>query len=122
MHRKRCPRGSDRGSLEKDLPAAGTSPAAYRCCYDPATLIVAFDRVAGNRGANTAGVDGLTVADVEERVGVPGSWTICGPQLKDGHVPAAAGAGTQDPQAGRIGEAAEARDSRRWPTGSSRRR
>lgn len=31
--------------------------------YDPATLLVAFDRVAGNRGARTAGVDGLTVAD-----------------------------------------------------------
>ena len=29
---------------------------------DPATLIVAFDRVAGNRGANTPGVDGMTVA------------------------------------------------------------
>ena len=25
------PRGSDRGSLEKDPPLAGTSPAAYRC-------------------------------------------------------------------------------------------
>ena len=25
------PRGSDRGSLEKDPPMAGTSPAAYRC-------------------------------------------------------------------------------------------
>jgi RNA-directed DNA polymerase len=38
---------------------------------DPATLIVAFDRVAGNRGANTPGVDGLTVVDVEQRLGVP---------------------------------------------------
>jgi RNA-directed DNA polymerase len=37
---------------------------------DPATLIVAYDRVAGNRGANTPGVDGLTVALVEERIGV----------------------------------------------------
>jgi len=33
---------------------------------------VAFDRVAGNTGSRTAGVDGLTVADVEEQVGVPG--------------------------------------------------
>jgi len=40
--------------------------------YDPATLIVAFDRVAGNQGARTPGVDGLTVADIEENVGVPG--------------------------------------------------
>jgi RNA-directed DNA polymerase len=39
---------------------------------DPATLIVAFARVAGNRGARTPGVDGVTVADVAERIGVPG--------------------------------------------------
>jgi len=39
---------------------------------DPATLVVAFERVAGNQGANTPGVDGLTVAWVEEFVGVPG--------------------------------------------------
>ena len=40
--------------------------------HDPATLLVAFDRVAGNTGASTPGVDGLTVAWVEEFVGVPG--------------------------------------------------
>jgi RNA-directed DNA polymerase len=34
--------------------------------HDPATLIVAFGRVAGNRGAHTPGVDGFTVADVAE--------------------------------------------------------
>src|SRR5215213_6800964 len=39
---------------------------------DPATLVVAFERVAGNQGANTPGMDGLTVAWVEEFVGVPG--------------------------------------------------
>src|SRR4051794_12691684 len=32
---------------------------------DPATLLVAFDRVAGNRGGNTAGVDGVTAVEVE---------------------------------------------------------
>lgn len=37
---------------------------------DPATLLVAFDRVAGNTGSRTAGVDGVKVADVEERIGV----------------------------------------------------
>jgi RNA-directed DNA polymerase len=37
---------------------------------DPATLLVAYGRVAGNRGANTPGVDGVTVALVEERIGV----------------------------------------------------
>ena len=44
----------------------------FNFVHDPATLIVAFDRVAGNRGANTPGVDGLTVAWVEQRIGVPG--------------------------------------------------
>jgi RNA-directed DNA polymerase len=44
----------------------------FNFVHDPATLIVAFDRVAGNRGANTPGVDGITVALVEERIGVPG--------------------------------------------------
>lgn len=44
----------------------------FNFVHDPATLIVAFDRVAGNHGANTPGVDGLTAADVEESIGVPG--------------------------------------------------
>nr|WP_261567259.1 reverse transcriptase domain-containing protein [Frankia gtarii] len=35
---------------------------------DPATLPVAFDRVAGNQGARTLGVDGLPVADID---GIP---------------------------------------------------
>ena len=39
---------------------------------DPAFLVVAWERVAGNQGARTAGVDGLTVARVEEVVGVRG--------------------------------------------------
>lgn len=32
----------------------------FNLVHDPATLFVAFARVAGNRGANTAGVDGAT--------------------------------------------------------------
>lgn len=51
---------------------------------DSATLIVAFDRVAGNTGANTPGVDGLTVTDVENVVGVPGFLDDLRTQLKDG--------------------------------------
>jgi len=51
---------------------------------DPATLIVAFDRVAGNRGARTPGVDGLTVADVEAKVGVSGFLDDLRAQLKQG--------------------------------------
>ena len=44
----------------------------FNFVHDPATLIIAFDRVAGNRGANTPGVDGVTAAWVEESTGVPG--------------------------------------------------
>jgi len=44
----------------------------FNFVHDPATLLMAFERVAGNAGAKTPGVDGLRVADVEELVGVPG--------------------------------------------------
>ena len=56
----------------------------FNFVHDPATLIVAFDRVAGNTGSRTAGVDGLTVADVEEQVGVPGFLDDLRAQLKSG--------------------------------------
>jgi group II intron reverse transcriptase/maturase len=56
----------------------------FNFVHDPATLIVAFDRVAGNRGANTPGVDGWTVALVEERIGVPGYLDDLRAALKDG--------------------------------------
>ncbi|MEV7865961.1 group II intron reverse transcriptase/maturase [Streptomyces sp. NPDC088124] len=56
----------------------------FNLVHDPATLIVAFDRVAGNRGARTPGVDGLTVADVEERFGVPGFLDDLRAQLRQG--------------------------------------
>lgn len=56
----------------------------FNLVHDPETLIVAFDRVAGNKGARTAGVDGLTVADVEERIGVPGFLHDLRACLKDG--------------------------------------
>jgi RNA-directed DNA polymerase len=56
----------------------------FNLVHDPATLVAAFDRVAGNRGARTAGVDDLTVADVEERIGVPGFLDDLRVQLKAG--------------------------------------
>ena len=42
----------------------------YNLVYDPATLMVALDRVAGNVGARTPGVDRATVAYIQQRVGV----------------------------------------------------
>ncbi len=56
----------------------------FNFVHDPATLIVAFDRVAGNTGSRTAGVDGLTVAHVEEQVGVPGFLDDLRAHLKAG--------------------------------------
>ena len=56
----------------------------FNFVYDPATLIVAFGRVAANHGANTPGVDGLTAAYVEEIVGVPGFLDDLRAALKDG--------------------------------------
>ena len=48
----------------------------FNFVYDPATLQMAFIRVAASQGANTPGVDGITAAWVEEEVGVP---VTCGP-------------------------------------------
>ncbi len=56
----------------------------FNFVHDPATLIVAFDRVAGNTGSGTAGVDGLTVAHVEEQIGRPGFLDDLRAQLKTG--------------------------------------
>nr|WP_198409013.1 group II intron reverse transcriptase/maturase [Mycobacterium intracellulare] len=51
---------------------------------DSATLLVAFDRVAGNTGAKTPGVDGMTVAAMEDSVGVAGFLIDLRAQLKSG--------------------------------------
>ena len=51
---------ADPGRLFDDL---------FNLVHDPATLMVAFDRVAGNQGARAAGVDGLTAFDVERDIG-----------------------------------------------------
>jgi len=67
--------GADSGRRFDDL---------FNLVYDPATLIVAFDRVAGNPGSRAAGVDGLTVADVEELIGVPGFLNDLRIDLKTG--------------------------------------
>jgi RNA-directed DNA polymerase len=56
----------------------------FNFVHDPATLIVAFARVAGNQGANTPGIDGLTVADVEQEIGVPGFLDDLRAALRDG--------------------------------------
>lgn len=44
----------------------------YNLVYDPAFLVVAWDRVRGNKGARTAGVDGQTAYYIEAVRGVEG--------------------------------------------------
>ncbi|MDW4911370.1 group II intron reverse transcriptase/maturase [Streptomyces sp. ADMS] len=56
----------------------------FNFVHDPATLIVAWSRVAGNLGANTPGIDGLTVAGVEASTGVPGFLDDLRAALRDG--------------------------------------
>ncbi len=56
-----CWAGSDRARRFDDL---------YNLVCDPNVLIVAWERVAGNKGARTAGVDRATVAWIESRYGV----------------------------------------------------
>ncbi|MBB4939388.1 group II intron reverse transcriptase/maturase [Streptosporangium album] len=56
----------------------------FNLVHDPATLLMAFERVAGNMGARTPGVDGLTVAQVEEYIGVSGFLDDLRAQLKTG--------------------------------------
>ena len=56
----------------------------FNFVHDPATLMVAFARVAGNAGAKTPGVDGLTAGHVEQVLGVPGFLDGLRASIKDG--------------------------------------
>jgi RNA-directed DNA polymerase len=56
----------------------------FNLVHDPATLTMAFERVAGNQGANTPGVDGITAGYVEKETGVPRFLDDLRAALKDG--------------------------------------
>ena len=56
----------------------------FNLVHDPATLRMALARVASNTGHDTPGVDGWTVAGVEETVGVAGFLDDLRAQVKDG--------------------------------------
>ncbi|WP_245993466.1 group II intron reverse transcriptase/maturase [Nocardioides immobilis] len=56
----------------------------FNLVHDPATLIVAWDRVATNRGAKTAGSDGWTVPRIEAEVGVTRFLDDLRMQIKSG--------------------------------------
>ena len=56
----------------------------FNLVHDPATLAVAWSRVAGNTGARTAGSDGLTVARIEREIGVSEFLDNIRSTVKDG--------------------------------------
>jgi RNA-directed DNA polymerase len=56
----------------------------FNLVHDPATLRMAFDRVAGNKGANTPGVDAVTVHTLEGSIGVPAFLDGLRDSIKDG--------------------------------------
>jgi RNA-directed DNA polymerase len=56
----------------------------FNLVCDQATLLVAWDRVSGNRGAGTAGVDAVTRRHVEEDIGVLSFLDELRSSLKDG--------------------------------------
>lgn len=56
----------------------------FNLVYDRATLVVAWERVSGNRGARTAGVDAVTRYHIEERHGVIPFLEELRSSLKDG--------------------------------------
>jgi len=56
----------------------------FNFVHDPATLYVAYCRVEGNGGANTPGVDGMTVRLVGQRTGVREFLDDLRAQLKAG--------------------------------------
>ena len=56
----------------------------FNLVYDPAFLVVAWERVAANKGASTPGIDKATVAGVEARDGVIGLLGCIREELKSG--------------------------------------
>ncbi|MFR9799987.1 hypothetical protein ACL02U_29450 [Streptomyces sp. MS06] len=55
----------------------------FNLVADPGFLLVAWDRVRGNKGARTAGVDGRTAASIEAGQGVEGFLDELRASLKD---------------------------------------
>lgn len=56
----------------------------FNLVHDPATLLVAFSRAAGNQGANAPGADGVTAGHAGQVAGVPGFLDDLRAALKDG--------------------------------------
>lgn len=93
----------------------------FNFVHDPMTLRYAFYRVAGNKGARTAGMDGVTVAHVEEQTGVLRFLDDLRTSLKDGSFRPQPVRERKIPKPGGSGKV-RASVFRRWRTGLSRRR
>src|SRR5215217_1178020 len=93
---------ADRGRRFDDL---------FNLVHDPETLIAAWLRVAASQGAKTAGSDGWTLTRIENEIGVCGFLDQLRALLKKRGIPAAAGARTQDPQTGWVGQGPSPRHS-----------
>jgi len=55
---------------ESDKDSGRRFDDLYNLVCDPAFLMVAWQRVAGNKGKRTPGVDGATVSQIRQRIGV----------------------------------------------------
>lgn len=93
----------------------------FNFVHDPATLIVAYSRVAGNQGARSPGVDGLTVAHIEQQVGASGFLDDQRTAVKAGSLRPLPVRERTIPKPGGSGRSASS-GYRRLPTESSRRR
>src|SRR3954470_17201475 len=68
---------------------------------DPATLMVAWQRVRANRGSRSAGVDRQNAYDIERRLGVERFLGELREELRSGNLSAGIGQGASDFQAQR---------------------
>ena len=82
----------------------------FNFVYDPATLIVAFDRVAGNPGRARPESTALR-SPISRRIGGARVLGRSANRSENRLVSAVAGQGTQDPQAWRVGKGPQARYS-----------
>jgi hypothetical protein len=98
---------------EWDHVVAVLELAGFTSSTGGSSTAMAFVRVAGNTGANTPGVDGLTAAAIRESIKVPGFLDDLRAQLKAGTFRPLPVRERKIPKPGRVGEGPQARHSGR---------
>ena len=86
----------------------------FNLVHHPDFLTVAWERVRGNKGARTAGVDRVSPASIAEDGEVVEFLGQAAGAAEGPHVCAAAGAGTNDPQTGQQASFAGSASRPRW--------